>query len=100
MAVPQMRGFAAHMRDLRAAARGAMAALEQEATLAHGAFHDALGNVKTELTEVRAATAELTGDLAETGNGGPPLDRSPGESASLPRGFSEVHPSLRQPPST
>jgi hypothetical protein len=110
MPVPQMKGLAAQLRAFRAKARDAMAQLAAEAESEYGAFGGALDQVRSEINEVRAATAEITGDLAETGNGGPPLDSaepsgtSPDSSVGTQdsgeelraRTWSHLHPSVRQ----
>ena len=98
MPVPQMKGLAAQLREFRAKARAAMEQLAAEAESEYGAFGGALDQVRSEINEVRAATAEITGDLAETGNGGPPLEDTPGSSLDTRANtFSSMHPSHRSP---
>jgi hypothetical protein len=98
MPVPQMKGLAAQLREFRARARAAMEQLAAEAESEYGAFGGALDQVRGEIQEVRAATAEITGDLAETGNGGPPLEDTPASSLDTRANtFSSMHPSHRSP---
>lgn len=107
MALPQAKGFAEKMRTMRTDLRTKLDALEAQATLAFGGVHDAIAVIQDEVNQVNAIAAEIRGDAAVSGNGGPTLadGTEPSADSSAPpaaetdtraANFSELHPSARK----
>lgn len=121
MAVPQIRGFATRIREMRENVRNMIDTLDAQVAAEYGGLADDLAPIQDEVKEVRALRAEIRGDMALNGNGGPPLGgsaaaaapASPGPSAPLarsdtsgsggePRGstFNNIQPAVPRPSGT
>lgn len=76
MAVPQIRGFATRIREMRENVRKMIDTLDAQVAAEYGGLADDLGPIQDEVKEVSLLRAEIRGDMAVNGNGGPPLDGS------------------------
>ena len=107
MAAPQIRGLAGDIRAIREEMRKTLESVRSDATAASSEFGDAVTMVRADIKDIRDATAELRGEVAQGSNGGPSLSSPPSPNGgdapppadaaeSRAQHFSDIHPSLRK----
>lgn len=105
MAAPQIRGLAGDIKAIREEMRKTLEAVRSDAAMASSEFGDAVTMVRADIKDIRDATAELRGEVAQGSNGGPSLSSPPSPNGDVPlppatetraQNFSDLHPSNRR----
>ncbi len=98
MSASTIRSLTGEVRAVKAQMRATLDALRVDAQGRRTEFQDAVQLVTANIKDIRDATAELRGEVADQTNG-PPSAASPRDADKRAIHFSDLHPSQRSPTS-